>query len=806
MGATTLSKIYTKLELDKILARLEERCASPLGAELARALTPSRDLEVVRRRLQATTEAEQVRRRYPDIPLYPIHDIRPQVARAAVGGILEGEDLLRVAATLATARRLRQFLLGLEGDWPQLRQLAGGIGDYRSLEKAITAAIGPDGEVLDQATPRLYSLRQQIRRTGERVKERLDGYLHSTEMQKYLQDNLYTIRNDRYVLPVKQEYRHQVPGLIHDQSASGATLFIEPMALVELNNELRRLQAAANREVEAILQQLSAAAGRDREGLAATLAALGEIDFTMAKGSLSRDMAATEPMINSDGRWRIRHGRHPLLKGEAVPVSLPLGEEFTTLVITGPNTGGKTVTLKTIGLFTLMAGCGLHLPAASGTEVDPAAAVYADIGDEQSIEQSLSTFSAHMAQIVAILREVTPGSLVLLDELGAGTDPAEGAALAMAILDYLTGMGARTVATTHYSELKAYAYATPQVENAAVEFDTRTLQPTFNLIIGTPGESNAFIIASRLGLAPAVIDRARSLLGEENQRVSRLISALTEDRRASAQERQQAEILRRQAEMARAEVEKAKQAWQQEAARQMEKARQEARGLLRRARAEIREIMAGIEKAMATENRRGQQQAVTAARQRLKELEATVEAGLEQYRPVAGEGAPENLKAGEKVYLLAWDQTGEVLEPANDQGDVLVQLGALKVSVPLKELRRVAKSPRPRHQEGAVAEGPQPGAAARSGWTIKTAASDTVSPEIDLRGLTVDEACHQVDVYLDDVALAGLNRVHLIHGKGTGALRTALQDYLRQHPLVKGLRPGGAGEGGSGVTVVEIRL
>ncbi|MDN5345115.1 MAG: mismatch repair protein MutS2, partial [Clostridia bacterium] len=775
-----LSKTYSKLELDKILQRLEGQCISPLGAELVRSLVPSRDLEVARRRLQATSEAEQVLRRYPDIPLHNIYDIRPQVARAAVGGLLEGPDLLRVAATLATARRVRQFFLGLEGPWPLLQELAGSLGDFRPLEKAINQAIGPEGEVLDQATPRLSTLRQLVRRTQERIKERLDGYLRSTEMQKYLQDNLYTIRGDRYVLPVKQEYRHQVPGLIHDQSASGATLFIEPMALVELNNELRRLQAAEAREVEAILQHLSNLVGQEKEGLENTLVALGEMDFTLAKGRLSQEMAAIEPQLNDEGRWRIKEGRHPLLGKRVVPVSLPLGEDFDTLVITGPNTGGKTVTLKTVGLFTLMAGCGLHLPASEGTEVDPTAAVYADIGDEQSIEQSLSTFSAHMGQIVTILNQVTPGSLVLLDELGAGTDPTEGAALAMAILDYLTGVGARTVATTHYSELKAYAYATPRVENAAVEFDSRTLQPTYNLVIGTPGESNAFIIAARLGLAPAVIERARSLLGEENQRVSRLIAALTEDRRASARDREEAVVLRRQAEMARAEIEQAKEAWQQQAARQMEKARQEARGLLRRARAEIREIMAGIEKALAEESLRGQQQAVTRARQQLKELDDTVEAGLEQYQPAAGDEPPANLQAGERVYLLAWGQAGEVLEPPGDQGEVLVQVGALKVTVPVKELRRAEKTTPTNRKEKPARE------PARSGWTVKAVSSDTISPEIDLRGLTVEEACHQVDAYLDDAVLAGLNRVSLIHGKGTGALRLALQDYLRQHPLVKG--------------------
>ncbi|MGI9860184.1 endonuclease MutS2 [Moorella naiadis] len=792
-----MQKTYLKLELDKVLARLEECCLSPLGAELVRSLAPARDLETVRRRQAATGEGDRVLLRYPDLPLGNFHDLRPEISRAAAGAILDGPELLRVAATLAAGRRLRQFLLGLEGDWPILQGLATGIGDFRQLEKAIAGAIGPDGLVLDQATLRLASLRQQIRQAQGRIKERLDGYLHSTEMQKYLQDNLFTIRNDRYVLPVKQEYRQQVPGLIHDQSASGATLFIEPMALVELNNELRRLQAAEAREVEVILQHLSNLIGGQKEELLATLAALGELDFTLAKGRLSQALAALPPRLNAAGRWRIRQGRHPLLGGRVVPISLTLGENFNTLVITGPNTGGKTVTLKTVGLFTLMAQCGLHLPAADGTEVDATAAVYADIGDEQSIEQSLSTFSSHMAQIVTIIGAAEPGSLILLDELGAGTDPTEGAALAMAILDHLTALGARTIATTHYSELKAYAYATPEVENAAVEFDSQTLQPTYNLLIGAPGESNAFAVAARLGLPPALIDRARSLLSEEDQRVSHLIAGLAEDKRASARERAAAASLRQEAEVARAELAREKQAWQQQAARQLDKAREEARTILRRARYEVREIMARVEKALAEENLRGQQRELTTARQRLKELEEGTEAVLDGYRPTAAGRPPENLQAGDQVYLASWGQTGTVLSPPGEQGEVLVQVGALKVNIPLQELRLVKDRSRKN-------KAPVGGEVNGGGWTVKAAVNDDLRPELDLRGLTVDEACLRVDAYLDDAVLAGLNRVNLIHGKGTGALRVALQDYLRQHPLVRGFRLGGAGEGGSGVTVVDL--
>ncbi|MDK2821341.1 MAG: mismatch repair protein MutS2 [Clostridia bacterium] len=787
-----MNKSNLKLELNKILDRLEANCISPLGAELVKSLEPVRDLETVKRRQMATTEGDQILLRYPDLPLGNIYDVRPEIRRAAVGGLLEGSELLRVKTTLVNAWRIRKFILGIEGEWPNLKQMVSNIGDFRKLTKAIENSIGPEGEVMDQATPRLFNLRQQIKRTQDRIKERLDSFLRSSEMQKYLQDNLYTIRNDRYVLPVKQEYRQHVRGLIHDQSASGATLFIEPMALVELNNELRQLQAAEYKEVEEILMSLSSLIKEEKDNILATLTALGELDFTLAKGRLSHKMKAQPVSLNSKGCWRINKGRHPLLGDKVVPVTIELGYDFDTLVITGPNTGGKTVTLKTIGLFTLMAQCGLHLPAAESTEISVTASVYADIGDEQSIEQSLSTFSAHMDQIINILKEVKPGSLVLLDELGAGTDPTEGAALAMAILDYLTEAGVRTVATTHYSELKAYAYATPRVENAAVEFDSRTLRPTYNLIIGTPGESNAFTIASRLGLPQSIIERGRSLLSEESKRVSRLISGLTEDKRVSAEERAKAERIRIETEAKKAEIEKAKLEWQKKAAKQTEKMREEARLLLRRARAEIREIMSGLEKELAKESVRDKQRAIEMARRRLKNLEEDVEGKITSYQPVPSGKPPAKVKAGDRVIIQSVGQEGEVINPPNDQGEVLVRVGVLKMNVNLKDLRLIKSSPRVKKQTQT------------DGWTVRTTSTNNISPEIDLRGMTVEEAIHQTDKYLDDVVLSGLNRVSIIHGKGTGVLRGALQDYLRNHPLVKSFRLGGAGEGGSGVTVVDV--
>lgn len=785
-------KTLEKLELDKILKRLKDCCSSPLGRELVESLQPTTDIDEVKRRQAETEEACTLLRLCPDCSLGAVRDIRSQVERAAAGGSLTGEELLAVAGTLAAGRRIKKAILQVEGPFPLLKFWAKRIGEFRRLEEEIAKAIGVDGQVKDEATPRLLSLRQRIRALQEEIKERLDSYLRSPEMQKYLQDHIYTMRGNRYVLPVKQEYRHQVPGLVHDQSASGATLFIEPMALVELNNELRRVLAAEEQEVAAILARLSHLVGKEKEALLQTLRALAQIDFILAKGILSQKMNAVPPVINNRGSWKILGGRHPLLREEAVPITLRLGEDFDTLIITGPNTGGKTVTLKTIGLFTLMAQCGLHLPAQKA-EVSVGALVFADIGDEQSIEQSLSTFSSHMSHIVAILRMVQPGSLVLLDELGAGTDPTEGSALAMAILDYLSSRGAKVVVTTHYSELKAYAYTTPRVENAAVEFDSQTLRPTFRLLIGTPGESNAFIIARRLGLPEEIVERARAYLSEEKKQISQMLRSLVEERKASEKALAEAESLRQEAYRLREELEKEREEARKRAADIMEKARAEAESIVRRARLETRELIKRLEQALAEEEREEKFKALHLARQKLDLLSKEVEDKALEYQSSPPGSPPASLDPGDAVFVLPLKQRGEVLSFPNAQGEVTVQVGTLKVNLKLSELRLL------KEEEG------KRKASVQGGWAVLQAVPGTIKPEIDLRGLTVDEACRQTDKYLDTAYLAGLKVVNLIHGKGTGALRAALHNYLSSHPLVKNFRFGGAGEGGSGVTIVELK-
>lgn len=785
-------KTWEKLELDKILERLKDCCSSTLGRELVENLQPTTDIGEVEKRQAETQEACIFLRLCPECSLGNVRDVRPQVERAAAGGTLSGEELLTLADTLAAGRRVKRLILQTEGPFPQLRFWAGKVGEFRRLEEEIDRAIGVDGEVKDEATPRLFSLRQRIRYLQEAIKERLDAYLRSPEMQKYLQDQIYTLRGNRYVLPVKQEYRHQVPGLVHDQSASGATLFIEPMALVELNNELRRLKAAEEQEIAAILGDLSRLVGKEKESLLQTLQALGQVDFILAKGILSQKMKAVPPEVNNQGIWKIVGGRHPLLGSEAVPINLRLGEDFDILIITGPNTGGKTVTLKTVGLFTLMAQCGLHLPAQKAA-VAAGATVFADIGDEQSIEQSLSTFSSHMTQIVAILGKVRPGSLVLLDELGAGTDPTEGSALAMAILDYLAGCGAKVIVTTHYSELKAYAYATSRVENAAVEFDSQTLRPTFRLLIGTPGESNAFIIARRLGLPAEVVERAEAYLSEEQRQVSQMIRSLVEERKASEKALQEAESLRREVYQLREELERERQEARRRAAEIVERAQEEARSLVRRTRWEAKELIKRLEGALAEESREEKLRALQFARQKLEFLIKEVEDKSPECSPEPEGAPPANVSPGTAVFVLPLKQRGEVLSPPNAQGEVAVQVGTLKVNLKLEELRLFGKTQEPT----------RPAVSGR--WAVVQTDSPTVKPELDLRGLTAEEACHQADKYLDDACLAGLKTVSLIHGKGTGALRAALHSFLKEHPLVKSFRFGGPGEGGSGVTIVELQ-
>ncbi|MGQ9779659.1 MAG: endonuclease MutS2 [Bacillota bacterium] len=773
------------LEFDKILALLAGETGSPLGRAEVEKLRPRTDRTWIAAALRLTGEARRIWEEKDPPSLDGLHDIGGEVARAGRGAVLGPEELLRVASTLAAGRRLRAFFLARRERCPGLAEIAERCSVFPELEAELARCLGPGGEIRDEASPELRRLRSLKRTLQNRVQERLEAVLRAEGSQRYLQETLVTIRNGRYVIPVKQEFQAMVPGLVHDRSASGATVFIEPMTVVELNNELRALAAAEEEEIRRILAVLSGMVGEAAEDIAATLAVLAELDLALAKGRLSLRMDGTEPELNEEGWLEFRRARHPLLGGAAVPIDVRLGRDFHTLVITGPNTGGKTVALKTIGLLTLMAQAGLHIPAAPGSTVGIFTEVACDIGDEQSIEQSLSTFSSHLTRIVGILARVTgPRSLVLLDELGAGTDPGEGATLAMAILEHLHGLGVRTVATTHYGDLKLFAYRTPGMSNAAVEFDALSLRPTYRLLLGLPGQSNALAIAGRLGLAPAIIARAEGFLRRGQKDFESLLGSIAEDAKAAREARRAAEEARAAWERARREYEAELARVKEEKAAILRAAREEAREILRRTRREAEELFRQLEEAKEETRRRAALEALR------EETRARLAALAEPPPAVEAAGPPpRDLRPGETVFVRSLGRNGRVLGTIGED-QALVQIGAMKITLPLADLAR-AEGEEQKVIGGNLAE-------------LGRAKAAVVSPELDLRGMKVEEALAVLDKYLDDLCLAGLGRARLIHGKGTGALRAAIGEYLRRDRRIKSARLGEPNEGGAGVTVVEL--
>lgn len=784
-------KVLQKLEYPKIINMLAERCSFQLGKELAENLRPSLDSEEIKKWQSETTEAKEVLRLYPRFSLGGVHDLRPGLGKAKLGGVLEPGDFLAIYDTLLAARRTKDFFHGDGQKYAFLAAYGHDLPAFPRLEQEIKQKITPEGEVSDRATEELFRIRKQLRNLQGKARDKLESMIRSPEIQKYLQDPIITIRNERFVLPVKQEYRTQVPGLIHDQSGSGATLFIEPLAVVELNNETQRYEAMEKAEVMRILRQLSGLTADHYDELQDMLLRLGQLDFILAKGRLSGDLDCGEPRINERGYVNIIQGRHPLLKGKVVPVTIHLGADFDTLVITGPNTGGKTVTLKTVGLFVLMAQSGLHVPAQAGTELAVFEGVFADIGDEQSIEQSLSTFSSHMTNIIHILEQVTGNSLVLLDELGAGTDPTEGAALAMAILQHLITVGAKTIATTHYSELKTFAYNQARVENASVEFDVQTLRPTYRLLIGIPGKSNAFEISQRLGLAPEVVKKARSFLSQEEVRVADLIENLETNQLLSERKRQEAERLQQYARKQLAEAERKEQELNQRAEDTLLKAQQEALEIVTRARRESEDILKEV-RALRKKMKTDAPEDVQFLRDKLREREEQLVDAVYQDEETA-ELSISDLEPGDVVLIKRIKQKAQVLARPDENGDVLVQAGIMKLNVQLKDLRKITEEPQEKQKQ-------------KSGvGSIVSAKAKEIKNELHLRGMTVEEAVLETEKYLDDAYLAGLSQAYLIHGKGTGALRNAITDLVKKHRFVASYRPGGYHEGGHGVTVVEFK-
>lgn len=787
----TMERHFKALELDKILHLLAEETSCDAAAELAQNLRPSTSLSQVKRLLTETDEAHTMMARFGAPSFGGLKDVSNSLRRAEAGGTLNMTELLRIATVLRTLRGIVDWRSKSEGVKSILDDLFDAIMPNKYLEDRINHAILSEEEMADNASPQLATIRRKIRSASSRAREQLEKMVRSPVTQKYLQDPIITMRDGRFVVPVKAECRGDVPGLVHDTSSSGATVFVEPMAVVEANNEVRVLLSQEQAEMERILAELSAEAGNFASGIIFGYKEAVELNLIFAKANLGYKMKATLPLVNDEGKIELKRARHPLIdKEKVVPTDIELGLHFDTLVITGPNTGGKTVSLKTVGLLTLMAMCGLLLPVADNSQISIFNHVLADIGDEQSIEQSLSTFSAHMTNIIKIFEQADASSLILLDELGAGTDPIEGAALAMSILEALRRKGTRIAATTHYAELKAYALQTEGVENACCEFDVTTLRPTYRLLIGVPGRSNAFAISLRLGMDPEIVEHARELVSSENTRFEDVVQSLETSRQRLEEERKEAQRQRLEAEEASRAAKERKDAIDAQADREMEEARRRASELIARTRGQIDAMLNEMEELKKQKNK-----ALTAEQKaKLKSGLRALENEADPVRKKDEEAyvLPRPLKKGDPVLIYDIDKKGTVLQPPDKDGKTaLVQAGIIQTRVPVSNLRLLNEKPVKKPQ----------GSVTRS----VNRANVRAAMELDVRGQTSDEALMNVDQFIDSAVLAGINMLTIIHGKGTGALRAAVQQHLKRHPNVKSFRLGTFGEGEAGVTIVELK-
>jgi DNA mismatch repair protein MutS2 len=779
-------KTFTTLEYDKILSILKQHLASEVGHEFAEKLRPVTSLKEAETLQEQTWEAESIYTRTGRTPVSGFPDVRELVGRMHASLFLSTRELLAIAQAMRAAREAKEILQN--GDENSLLcNLANRLSSHRSVEEEIARCILGEDEISDNASPELNRIRRQIKIIGERVREKLNSMLKSQTTQKYLQEAVITIRNGRYVLPVKAECRSQVAGLVHDQSSSGATLFIEPSAVVELGNENKRLFIDEKNEIERILSGLTAMIAPFADEIHISCNVMGALDVIFARAVMARDQRAVRPKLNEAGCVRILRGRHPLIPTDrVVPVDIWLGETFRTLIITGPNTGGKTVTLKTVGLFTLMAMSGMFIPAQEGTELSTFDSVFADIGDEQSIEQSLSTFSSHMTNTVRILAEADGRSLVLLDELGAGTDPVEGAALAQAILESLYERSTLTVATTHYSEIKAFALMHAGMQNASMEFDVDRLCPTYRLFIGIPGKSNAFEISRRLGLSDAVIDRAQDFLQKKDVAFETVLSEAEQARRTAENDKEAIYKTRIETEKIKTELEKEKKKLEDEKTLLRQKAREDARRMVQETRQDMEKLIVQL-RSIENIDQKQLERAVQTSRDAMRKTEERLYEQAVQ-RDTAGE-APAKVHPGERVKLITLGQEATVLKPADSKGEVLVQAGVMKLSIPLNDIRPVEQKKKPQQTAAKVSLAVDRGSAL----------------SIDLRGSMVDDACLELDRFIDNAQITGVHEFYVVHGKGTGALRSGVQQYLKNHPRVKTYRIGAYGEGDAGVTVVTLK-
>ncbi len=774
-------KAIIKLEFDKILKRLCDCALSEPGKQRALALRPSTGIVQVRRLQDETLEAEGVLMRAAATPMSAFSDIAAEAARLKAGADLSCRELLRVVGVLKSARRAKNGIGRGEGG-NTLYDMAQTLFFSDAIIADIDNAVVSEEALSDNASPELFSIRKKILRENDGIREKLNDIIRSAQHKEYLQDALVTMRGGRYVVPVKAEHRRNVKGLVHDQSASGQTVFIEPMEVVEANNRLRELELAERTEIERILHAFSERLREYWQEIKDDMETLAALDLIFARASLASQMKASPPMVTQERRLIIKNGRHPLIDSKTVvPVSLKIDGEYSGLIITGPNTGGKTVTLKLAGLLVLMAQSGLFVPADGGTELPVFTGLYADIGDEQSIEQSLSTFSSHMKIITQIMKHADGNSLVLLDEVGAGTDPAEGAALAMAILETLAERGCRVLATTHYSEIKAFAMASGSFENACMEFNVQTLSPTYRLIMGVPGVSNAFEISKKLGLSEAVISRAREHMSEETVKFEQLIGEAQRQREIAQRKEEQAESYRRTAQSIRDKSDTELMKAQEKAKKIVEGANEKALGILKEARDEAERVISELKAAQAA-----RQEDINAARKALSDKIGEKAGALRKKETRKSDIKPEEISEGDTVRLLNHGVTATVLKAPKD-GRLYVQAGALKLTVELSEVEP-AQAEQKAQRIGRVQRAEKP-----------------VSMSIDVRGMTLDEAEMETDKYLDEAFLSGQTEVMVIHGKGTGVLRTGLRSFLKSHAHVEGFRRGVYGEGEDGVTVVTLK-
>ena len=786
-------KTLKTLEYDKILSMLAAGASSAAAKEKLLGLSPMTDQISVMEALGETTEAVSVIVRKGNAPLGQLYDIDGAMSFAKKGGSLTMKQLLQILYNIRVASNVITFL---KSDLPVLPVIDGirdALETFPRLEENIDRCIISEDEMADNASPKLKDIRRSIHRQNDAIKNRLNNILNSQDNKTYLQDSIVTIRDGRYVVPVKAEHRARFPGIVHDQSSTGATIFIEPQVIVNLNNELRELELAEQVEIERILAELSSNAAEHYAQIMNNQKLLTMLDIIFAKGKLSIAMKGEEPHITSDGAVTLKQARHPLIEyKKAVPIDVSVGDGYTTLVVTGPNTGGKTVTLKTVGLLTLMAQSGLHIPASSESRISVFDQVYADIGDEQSIEQSLSTFSSHMKNIVEILQEVRKDCLVLLDELGAGTDPTEGAALAISILENLKAWGARTIATTHYNELKKYALSTPGVENGSMEFDVQTLSPTYRLITGIPGKSNAFEISRKLGLSEKIIERASMFLEKGDIEFEGVLDTIERDRKKAEEERRQAELMNISARRREEEIAKRQQALREKEDQIIRKAKEEARDILKEARRTADDVGKELRRINKLASVGDMNRSFDRSRRKLKETEERfAEKRIKRVNQSPVDAS--HLRIGDRVRVVTLDQVGEVMTLPDDKGALQVKIGIMKVNINVSDLMLVEE------QKNVSGK-----ASSRYGGLYLRKAQ-TISPTVNVQGENLEDAMMDVDKYLDDAYMAGLKEVTVIHGRGEGILKEGLRRAFKSHKLVASFRKGKYDEGGDGVTVVTLK-